>query len=362
MNNSIPFVSCLHLLFASVLLAQPAPPKILAGNSNLLPTTSVIDPIGEELQAVLIPPAPDEQDQAAQIKAQRKQADRFLSTADRAKAFRAKYPDKPEVVQAKSLEAKSLLSAALAADNSQMARTAALVADIRADPRVPAKARLEVAALSETVRLQPMMQDQNKFLAASEASVRNLIAEFPGEAGGYDALFRIAQGQSDEAKGIVLAQEVMTMPAPASVKELVQVFLDRQALVGQSLPKIANTALGSGNVISAVQGKPIILYSWASWNPGSIAWAKNLNKLAPTGAVLIGVNLDTDPAAAKSLAQTESLPGSQVYDGRGFDSPLVRSLKLTTAVHVYVTNASGVIREVSAQRGDFTAKFVSAIR
>jgi hypothetical protein len=152
------------------------------------------------------------------------------------------------------------------------------------------------------------------------------------------------------------------MQAPSSVKDLVQVYLDRQGLVGQSLPKIAGAALGSGNLISAAKGKPIILYSWASWNPGSIAYAKSMNKAALTGAILIGVNLDSDSVSARALVQKESLPGGQIYDERGLDGPLAGALKLTTAVHVFLTNARGEIRTVSAQRGDLTAMFVSAVR
>ncbi len=357
------FVPCLGLLVSATLAVQIPEPKIPLSK---LPPASGVDQVTVEWQAVVADAASAglalTRLQPASENTTRQKSDSFLLTADKAKAFREKYAGRPEAKAAELLEAKSRLNSALFDNQPQDALTATIVADIRTDFGIPAKDRLETVALSEVVRLQPMIRDRAEFLKATETSTRNLISEFPSEVGGYEALFRLAESQSDSAKGTALASELIDMQAPASVKDSARLFLDRQGLVGQLLPKLAEAALGPGNLISASQGKPIVLYTWASWNPGSVAFGKRLAGIVPSGAALIGVNLDKDVATATALAQSESLPGVQLYDARGMDGPLAATLKLSTTLHVFVANIRGEIREVSAQRGDFALKFASALR
>lgn len=346
----------------TALRGELTPAKVL--NDGLVPATKTPDPAAVELRTLIAQSMADEASvpDRANPALEKSRVDKLLQVADGAKALRATYPDSAESRDAEVLEAKCLLNTALASDSSQAARAAKLIGEIRGDSRIPGHARFEVVALSEMVRLQSVAADREQFLAANELSARNLIGEFPQEIGGYEALFRLAENQSDDARGAGIAQEIMRMPAPALIKDQVQVYLDRRALIGQSLPEIADKILGADNPISASKGKPVLLYTWASWNPGSVAFARNLIKLAPKGVALVGVNFDLDAALARNLAQKETLPGAQLYADGGLDGTLARTLKVTTAMEAYVSDAHGNLREVAAQRGDFTARIKKAIR
>lgn len=336
--------------------------------NNLPPTLTpnAADQKWAELQSLLAPPAPGGQSRAqnpeAAALARRQQADRFLRAADKAKAFGEDNAAHPQAREAHRIEAKSLLQAAMAGDASREARARELVGEVRRDQNLPAKSRLELVALAEAVRIRPLAKNRTEFLAAHEQSARSLIVEFPTEAGGYEALLRLAESHPDDAEGIRIAREIATMPAPESVKVASRTLLERQALVGQSLPDIARTALGEDNVISLARGRGIILYAWATISPGSMAAGKNLAKTAPAGLLVIGLNLDENVSAAQGRAQSEGLPGEQIYDPRGFESPLAQALKITRPGEVYVASAQGTLRSVSASRGDLAAKLGAAVR
>ena len=363
-SSILKFLLAAVWLASAVSLAAQTKPE----PANPSPTLSAADRAWLDVQMLatpLPPPAnpppqnPGPDDRSAQ---RRQRGERFRAAADRAKAFQQNHPDHPKAAEARQLEAKSLLNAAMAGDNSQEAHASALVTEIRHDSRLPAKLRLETVALADIVRVRPLARERERFLAAHEESARSLIAEFPGEAGGYESLLRQAQSHPEDAEAVRIARDVLKMPAPASVKDATQVFLDRHALVGQSLGDIAVAAVGKTNAIAEAKGQGVVIYTWSTKSPGSVAQARNLSKLAPAGAVLVGINLDQNMEAARAFAVKESLPGVQIYDARGLDSPLAQALKLDAAPHVYVADRQGVIREISAERGDLTRKFGAAGR
>ena len=166
----------------------------------------------------------------------------------------------------------------------------------------------------------------------------------------------------DDAESVRIAVDLEAMPAPAAVKATAREVRERQSLVGRSLTALAEAAGGKDNPLAATGGRGVVLYAWATWSPGSIALARRLPQLVPAGVTLIGVNLDTDLAAAKSLAQGESLPGEQLYDEHGMAGPLALALKLTAAPQLYVADKTGVIRAVTADRGNISAKLAAAVR
>lgn len=342
-------------LTSSVLFAQSNPPG--GGASNGAATG---DDQWNEITTLLTPLQPSwpagSPTAAEQEGFLRQQAGRFMLAADKAGSFASANPAHAKAGEARGAEAKALLQAAMAGNSTRAERASGLVSSLRRDDRLTAKARLELVALADIVRLRPLGRDRDRFMAAHEEALRNLIAEFPGEAGGYERLLRLAENHYDDAAAVRIARDVAQMTAPAGIREAAGVILDRHALAGQSLRTIALAALGESNPISAAQNRGIILYTWSSAAPGSFAISKDLARMAPTGALLVGVNVDADTTAAVAVAQAEKLPGEQLYDARGFESSLAQALKLRRVGEVYVADRSGIIRSVSGRRGDLTAK------
>lgn len=267
--------------------------------------------------------------------------------ANEAAKFARDNPTHSQVAEARRWEAKSRLTIALLDAGPPSAAVNALASEVRRDSRLPEAKRYEVAFLAEMAGEGGRgSKDRPAWFAAREQSARTLIAEFPGQSGGYGLLLQVA-GRRPGAPAASLARELTASTAPADIKTAAQDLLDRQALTGQTLATITSGVLGAAKLLEPSLGKPLILYTWSPANPGSIGLAKELARLAPADAVVIGINVSRDVPAAKAAAA--QLPGVQLYDGRGFDSPLVRRLRLTSAPLVCLVDRVGIIRSTDAQ-------------
>lgn len=278
----------------------------------------------------------------------------YAALAEEARSFQAKYPTAIEASGAKVIEAKSLLKLAFLGDNSRSARADLLVTDIEKNTSLPASVRYEVIALSEHILLRQSAKSPAEARAAHETSARYLIREFPGEVGGYLTLLSAADASSDRSKVLAVTQEIENSSAPFAAKGAARVTANRYGLVGKSLADVANTALGRDNFFEAARKRKTVLYTWASWSPNSIAFAKNALSKLPKSVLVIGYNLDRDIDAAKKIASVENLPGEQYYDSNGTASWLALLLSLNAAPIVYVTDDGGVITDVAAQRKDLS--------
>lgn len=324
----------------------------------------------EKIQALMARPGPDGQNQLlsreAVARVRRQLADRLLQAADEARAFGESYANHPKSREARLIEAKAIFQAAMMGDTSRMTRGLALLDEVRGDQALPAQSRVKLVALSETLRIWPLRDKRVEFLAAQEESAHRLITEFPAERASYSALLNCAETHPEDAEAMRIAQNFETLPAPADIKADARTLLERQALVGQSLPEIARVALGEDNPISSARGRGIILYSWATTIPSSVDAARGLTRYGPlsgpTDALMVGVNLDHDVSAARTTVHRAGLLGEQIYDPRGSKSPLALALKLTRPGEVYVASAQGILHSVSATRGNLTAKFSAAGR
>ncbi len=296
------------------------------------------------------PASPAPTDPAARAAARKQAAAEFIAQADRLKAFYTQHPTHQGAREARHIEALLLFYAAQSGDASQDARREELVQAIRADAKVPAAQRAEITAWSRNweIRQQRDLEPMAR-LERYETIARGLIAEFPDVPDAYESLFNIGRSLGDE-RGRQIAEELQAMPAPAAVKARARELLDRHALQGKSLADVSKAALGEDSALERARGRATVIYSWASWSPGSIALAKQILATAPPGAAIIGVSLDSDVDAASALAGSEGLPGERVYDSRGREGALAQQLKLSDPGLVYTTDAGGVISSVAAGR------------
>lgn len=275
----------------------------------------------------------------------------LIRDADRLKDFYTRHPNHPEAKNAKCLEALALVQAWLAGDTSQEARRDQAVAEVRHDKAVSVSLRAELFALADHVAIGKRQDlSHNDKLLAYEGAVRALIGEFPTLPNGYESLMYIAR-DSRESRGPVLAREVAGMAdAPAWVRTEAQVVAERFGLVGSSLPGLVTPILGRNHALSKSAGRPVVIYTWASTSLVGIMRAKVLAAKVPEGAAIIGVCLDAgDSSVAKNRALAEALPGEQIYDAAGRNGPLVQTLRLFEPGLIYLTDAAGIIRSVSAQ-------------
>jgi hypothetical protein len=90
-------------------------------------------------------------------------------------------------------------------------------------------------------------------------------------------------------------------------------------------------------------GLPLVVYSWATWGPGSIEFGRMIQARRFSA---IGVCLDENTEEAATVAHQAGLGGKLAYDAKGLSGSLAERLKFSTAGQIYLVDAAGVIRDV----------------
>jgi len=236
---------------------------------------------------------------------------------------------------------------------NQGARVAAIQrADaVVGDKTKPAAQRFQLAALAELVRQQAYAADINQLREEREVSARRLLTAFPDEPGGYEALLREADNNPDieHAKG--LAQELLAMEkAPSAIKQAAQLLHDRALLVGRPLQEVVNEAWGETGIFAEAGGRPVVIYTWASWSPGSLEQARDLAKVLPSEATLFGLGLDAETPAALALLEEHPAPGAQLTEPPRKAGQLARVLQVGKSSPIYIINAEGIFIDVAGEK------------
>lgn len=273
--------------------------------------------------------------------------------AANAAEFTRQFPADPRVNRARGLVSRSRLVVALLDGQEPSVELKTLADEARRDSDVSKEDRYEIAFLSEVAsETSRGGRDRSEWLQERKRTARTLIAEFPEMNGGYALLLQVA-GRSESEAAEKLAWELIASQAAADTKAAALVLLERKALKGQTIGALASEVVGASSVFENAEGRPVIFYTWRPEDSGSIALAKELARRAPADAVIVGVNLSRD--VPRAVAAAAELPGKQLYDCRGFDSPLVVRLRLTSTPLLYLADRKGVLRSTDAQN-DLTAQ------
>lgn len=336
------------LLFTATIFAQTlVPPGPVATPP---PGMSGTDRAWLDLQAAAFTPDFSAQipaEPAARKAALAERARIFTGTAERAKNFYTQHPGHAKTSEARLMEVRALVGAAQAGDATADGALTSLVQAGRADPSIPASLRVQmVSAYAFPKAMRNAKNREGRLLEAAKVA-RSLAVEFPDQPQGAESLINIAAA-SDEATARALVNEVLAMPASPKSKQGAQTLLGRLNLVGKPLATEIDGADLAAAKPGLTAGRPTIIYTWASWSPGSFKLAADLRKLNPAANIL-GLNLDEDTATAEMFAGKENLVGQMVYDQRGREGALAQRLKVRGAAQVILADAQGIIREVQAE-------------
>lgn len=275
-------------------------------------------------------------------------AARFGAAADRAREFYTKFPDSQHAEEAKGQEVQALINASRTGDATAEGRLNATVETFRADKKVSNKVKAQTISAHTFNRVMRGKTTKAERLAAIESAARNLAADFPDQPQGHESLLTVALAGDDEVLSRQIAEELLRSPSPAAVKENARALLGRLDLVGKPLAVELDGADAKKAKGAVKAGRSTLIYTWASWSPGSLALAANL-KQRGVNANVIALNLDDDSKAAEALAQKEGLLGTVVYDERGREGALAQRLKVKSAPQVIIVDAQGVIRDVRGE-------------
>jgi hypothetical protein len=356
--SSSPRLICFLALPLALLAQADLPTHSNDSVANGLQSTSTAD---VAWQSLLVTKKTAEQsnhsesgDPAARKLIRETRADLRNKVATEARKFYASHPDHPLAGEARKIEAFALIEAVVEGDDSEAKVLAARIGTIRADQSMPAQTRAHVVSAYEFTKAVQGLTDDKRRKAAVEKAARAMIAEFPREAPGYQALLTLARaGNSEQA--INLAQIITASSAPDTIKADAQTILDREALLGRPLAEV----LGQDDmqVLSEAGATyPAIMYSWASWGSRSLEFGRMIQERQFNA---ISVCLDEVFEVNKPDRNLPKLGGLCFYDVAGRNGRLAKALKFDGAGQIYLIDAQGIIRDVRGGEAHLESKLKS---
>lgn len=157
--------------------------------------------------------------------------------------------------------------------------------------------------------------------------------------------------EPDEKRNL-LNEALGKAPGEALVKRIND-DLKRIAMLGRPIT-LAFTSVQGGQVdVRQFRGSVTLVYFFASWSSPSVAGlgvVKGvLSQFGRDEVKPVGVSLDTDKNALDAELKTYGVNWPVYFDGKGWDSPLVRSFGINAIPTVWILDRAGNLRTLSGR-------------
>jgi len=127
----------------------------------------------------------------------------------------------------------------------------------------------------------------------------------------------------------------------------------RFAMVGKKLD-FSMPALNKKDAkIDASQwlGQPTLIVFWSAESAQSLLWLRDLRSAwkATDNYRVVTVAVDTNRREVEARAKALQAPWPVAFDGKGWESPAIRTLGINALPNVWVLDANGIVRSVNAK-------------
>ena len=176
------------------------------------------------------------------------------------------------------------------------------------------------------------------------------VTTYPKSDDTPDALLQLGMvsefvGKEDQAKKWY--QQLATGFADSPLASKAGGAVKRLELEGKVLDLSGPRLDGNGSFdVTSLRGKIVVVYYWASWNSQCVGDFAKLKLLldANAGKVeVVGINLDTTEAEARTSAKTMTAPGVHLFQPGGLESPLATSFGVLGLPNVFLVGKDGKV-------------------
>jgi peroxiredoxin len=152
-----------------------------------------------------------------------------------------------------------------------------------------------------------------------------------------------------------LLTDAQSLATDEELKHRVADDLKRVELVGREVSQTF-PALNGGEInLSDLRGKPLLIIFFAEFSPPSLTAIATVQRAVaelPRGSVqVLGVCLDEKRAPIESLTKARGIAWPIAFDGKGWESPVVRTLGINALPTVWLLDERGRLRSLNALDG-----------
>ncbi|HEY3898664.1 MAG TPA: TlpA disulfide reductase family protein [Chthoniobacter sp.] len=155
-----------------------------------------------------------------------------------------------------------------------------------------------------------------------------------------------------------LLEDALSAVRESDVKARIQDDLKRVRLFGQLVSMKFTSIQGKEITLDDFAGRPVFIIFFGEFSTESMTAVDKLRAEVaqlPAGAVeVVGVDLDARREAVLETIKTRRLTWPLAYDGKGWDSPLVRNFGINMVPTVWLLDGHGHLRSLNALEGAAT--------
>jgi peroxiredoxin len=212
------------------------------------------------------------------------------------------------------------------------------------------RADVEFARISYTMRSMrgpTAQQRQRMFDAARSFQAKHPTdRRLPGLLAEIATLFDL---QPKTKQSLLIAAQ--SRATDEDLKSRIADDLRRLDLIGQEVSLRFQSPDGNVVDVADYRGKVVLVMFFASWSPPAVQAVINLQKTLPELPVdqvqIVGVSLDKNREPLERLATEQKIEWPIICDGKGWESPLVRSLGINSLPTTWLLDGEGRLRSLN---------------
>lgn len=219
---------------------------------------------------------------------------------------------------------------------------------------------------------QSLQAEKADFIKIQEKWLKDLeafIAEYSSADDTAEAMLQLAiaqefAGQEDEAIKW-FDQIAKKFPQHELAKKAVGAS-HRLNCVGKTIELRAKTVEGRDFDLAAYKGKVVLVHYWSTWCEPCKQDMETLRSLqakyAKDGFVLVGVNLDSEPAAVADFLKAKRLTWPQLYEPGGLDGRLANEMGILTLPTMLLLDKQGQVVSRNISVGELDTELGKQLR
>lgn len=206
-------------------------------------------------------------------------------------------------------------------------------------------------------KVSRLMRNLRQFTPARRdellAAARKFQTDHPGDRriAGLLAEVAVLFDTLPKTKEALLA-EAQPLATDDDLKGRIADDLKRVRLLGEEVPLAFKSAQGREIKLADLRGQPVLVVFFAAFSPQSLAAITSVQRAVtelPRGSVqVLGVDLDEKRETLDAVLKSRAVTWPVAFDGKGWESPLVRGLGINALPTVWLVDARGRLRSLNA--------------